>query len=372
MKYGGITWWRNNYGSILQAYALQEELKEFNNIDYEIICQYGKKIVSISNLYNKIHSIGLIGAINRAFWKYCVPALKKRTVNNQKFVDKYLNVSSREFSANNIKDTNKIYDGFICGSDQIWNPTFSDATDIYRLHFVDDDKPKIAYAPSIGVKKLNSEQVKKYKSDLGRFTALSCREKEGTDLINSIFGKEICTTVLDPTLLVNKRIWEKIISKRLVKDKYIFVYLLRGTKKQRKEIEKFARKRNLKIVTIPFLETDYKVWYDLKFGDYKIWDATPADFLSLIKYSEYVFTDSFHSSVFSCIYHKSFFIFPKIGKAQSARLKNLITILGLPTRFIQREKDIYNLNSIDWIKVDKKINLEKNKSYHYLKKALSI
>ena len=46
MKLAGLTWWRNNYGSILQAYALQEELNSIPGISYEIINQYGKKIAS--------------------------------------------------------------------------------------------------------------------------------------------------------------------------------------------------------------------------------------------------------------------------------------------------------------------------------------
>lgn len=40
MKLGGITWWRNNYGSILQAYALQSYLRENLGQDYIIINQY--------------------------------------------------------------------------------------------------------------------------------------------------------------------------------------------------------------------------------------------------------------------------------------------------------------------------------------------
>lgn len=47
MKLAGLTWWRNNYGSILQAYALQEELNSIPGISYEIINQYGKKLLRL-------------------------------------------------------------------------------------------------------------------------------------------------------------------------------------------------------------------------------------------------------------------------------------------------------------------------------------
>ena len=35
MKVGIITWWRNNYGSILQALALQQKLNQYNDLQYE-------------------------------------------------------------------------------------------------------------------------------------------------------------------------------------------------------------------------------------------------------------------------------------------------------------------------------------------------
>ncbi|WP_277406418.1 hypothetical protein [Lacrimispora xylanisolvens] len=49
MKIAGLTWWRNNYGSVLQAYALQRVMNEFENIDYEILNQYSGKVASVDN-----------------------------------------------------------------------------------------------------------------------------------------------------------------------------------------------------------------------------------------------------------------------------------------------------------------------------------
>ena len=53
MRLGGITWWRNNYGSILQAFALQKYLENDLNQEYVIINQYSKKMASASNLVKK-------------------------------------------------------------------------------------------------------------------------------------------------------------------------------------------------------------------------------------------------------------------------------------------------------------------------------
>lgn len=59
MRIGIITWWRNNYGSILQAFALQQKLSQYENIEYEIVCQFGKKAISLDNVLDKIKSVGI-------------------------------------------------------------------------------------------------------------------------------------------------------------------------------------------------------------------------------------------------------------------------------------------------------------------------
>ena len=81
MKLAGLTWWRNNYGSILQAYALQEELNSIPGISYEIINQYGKKIASFDNLIDKIKTIGIKKTIQRIFWKFGMKKLRNRSFN---------------------------------------------------------------------------------------------------------------------------------------------------------------------------------------------------------------------------------------------------------------------------------------------------
>lgn len=88
MKLAGLTWWRNNYGSILQAYALQCALNEVEGIDYEIICQFGKKIASLDNLIDKIKTIGLRKTVKRVIWKFGLPRLRVRNHKIQNFVDK--------------------------------------------------------------------------------------------------------------------------------------------------------------------------------------------------------------------------------------------------------------------------------------------
>lgn len=155
VKLAGLTWWRNNYGSILQAYGLQSKINEFDDVQYEIICQYGRKIASVDNLKDKIKTIGLKGTARRIFWKFGMRNLRKRNASIQKFVDDHVKISQCQYTEDNIAEANLEYDGFICGSDQIWNPELTPVDSMYWLGFANDTKIKIAYAPSIGVNELS-------------------------------------------------------------------------------------------------------------------------------------------------------------------------------------------------------------------------
>lgn len=376
MKIGGLTWWRYNYGSILQAYALQQELNSMDNVDYEIICQYGKKVASVSNLKEKLGRLGLKKTLKRIIWKYGLSKLRQRNNNIQKFVDQYLKVSDKEYSEETIKEANNVYDAFFCGSDQIWNPELTPLDSMYWLGFADENKIKIAYAPSIGVNSLNAEQKEQITKNLKSFKAVSCREESGTELLNTFLEKEKCQNVIDPTLLVNRSIWDNISSdKNNYGEKYVYVYMLRGTKKQRKIIEKFAKYKGLKIVTMPFLDNEKINLYDFKFGDYKLWDASPSDFISAIRNAEYVFTDSFHCMLFSSMYHKEFFTFPKIGKAQINRMTAFQKMINAESHMINDDissEEIDKISEIDWDFADKAIENKRKESKAYLSSAFDI
>ncbi len=375
VKIAGLTWWRNNYGSVLQAYALQRVMNEFENIDYEILNQYSGKVASVDNFFHKIKSFGIRKTIHRIVWKFGTKKLRDRNRVLQKFVDEELKLSHKRYKVNYIGSANGYYDGFICGSDQIWNPELTSLDSIYWLTFVKTGKLKIAYAPSIGIDQATKEQRKMIRENLNTFNAVSCREESGRNLISSIMGTEDCETVLDPTLLAERSVWDHICPPRRFTEKYIFVYLLRGTKQQRKLIELYACFINLKIVTMPFLDNEHINKYDSKFGDIKYWDASPSDFISVIRYAEAVFTDSFHCMIFSCLYHRKFYLFPKIGAHQMNRLTDLQDMLHIPARMLEENatvRDLLSMEAIDWNLVDDIIREKRMKSKSYLKKALGV
>lgn len=372
MKIAGLTWWRNNYGSVLQAYALQEVLTTDYGVDYEILCQFERRAASVGNLLQNLKRHGVKKTADKLIWKFGIPQLRQRNANIQSFIDQNLKVSQRHFAAEEMEEANSLYDGFVCGSDQVWNPVLPGADERYRLRFAAEDKLKFAYAPSVGVAEMDPAKAEEYRSDLARLKGISCREQQGTDLINRIMGSDICTTVLDPTMLLDRSRWDELSCKPIVEGDYIFAYMLRGTKEQRKQIEKFARQKKLKLVTIPFLDTERIELYDFRMGDVKVWSAGVEDFVSLIRHAKYVFTDSFHCISFSCMYHRPFFAFPKIGAAQNTRLYELQKQLHIPDRVITESNPINSMpETIDWTPVDNEILNMKIVSRNYLDRILN-
>lgn len=376
MKVGIITWWRNNYGSILQALALQQKLNQYNDLQYEIICQFGKKSTSVDNVFDKIKSVGLAETCKRVFWKVAFKGLRLRNKKMQQFVDENLKVSNQQYNEHDIADSNKYYDTYICGSDQIWNPDLVPTDSMYWLPFVEKGKNKIAYAPSFGASTVTEKQKEQIKANLSTFKAVSCRENSGARTINQIIGEKKCEAVLDPTMLIERDYWDTISEDKIYDEKYIFAYMLRGTAAQRKYIEKIARERNLKIVSIPFLDYEKIDPYDLKFGDYKLWDANPAEFISAIRHAEYVFCDSFHCIVFSILYHRPFFVLPKVGadgkvkKSQISRMTDLLELAEIKNRILLDNEEADLDAEIDWNNSDKRIQKARCDSERYLEQAL--
>ena len=84
----------------------------------------------------------------------------------------------------------------------------------------------------------------------------------------------------------------------------------------------------MKVVTIKDLFVEYNVRLDERFANIRIENANPSDFVSLIKNSEYVFTDSFHATAFSLIYKKQFFVFNRYKNGgMNDRIKSILNLV---------------------------------------------
>ena len=148
--------------------------------------------------------------------------------------------------------------------------------------------------------------------------------------------------VVDPTLLMSVPFWNDTAENYVSKEPYLFAYLLGESKRQRKIIEKIAKEKGLKIITLPHLGGTLKLT-DRNFGDIQLYDIDFYQFLGLIKNASLVMTDSFHAVVFSNVFCREFLVFDReVLNSKDSMRGRLDTLLGL---FGEKERQIEDFGS---------------------------
>ncbi|WP_367333046.1 polysaccharide pyruvyl transferase family protein [Limosilactobacillus sp.] len=363
-KIGVITWFRyENYGTVLQAVALQEYLKSQKVLPSlietpKIEVSRRKKKRSVGFRIKRKLSLKYILL---KYGKY----LKVRT---QRFHNAIYGKYDIQPVKDNFSDTCNKFDLLICGSDQIWNPDWFN--DYYFANFPRIVVPKISYAPSFGVGKLPATLLGSYYNALKQFKRLSVREKSSQKEIQETLGIN-CSMVVDPVLLVSNNKWLSLIKQETVKDEgYAFCYLLGENNNHWKAVQLYAKNHNLKLKIIPMQPNSF-----LKRGK-KIYDAGPSDFLKSIANASIIFTDSFHASVFSIIFHKPFYVFERTPKgkkgSQNSRIYNLLKVTGLEQRLISYgSRKVGERGNVNYYHVFDKLDPIIKSSKEYLNNAIS-
>ena len=378
-KIGLVSVHNPNYGSMLQTYALHTYLDEIG-ADNEIIL-YTKKndLRQIRRLMN-IQLVLMKGRVlyRDMFCRFFHPDIAKQlSLRMSKFEDfknKHFKFSRNHIGWKELLTANQDYDTFIIGSDQVWNP-INIGTDFFNLLFTEDGKYRISYASSFGVSSIPNSQIKKTRHYLERIQCLSTREKTGVEIIKNVTGRD-AELVCDPTLLVNKDLWDRMKGeKRFINEKYIFCYFLGNNPGHRDFANRFKAKTGYKLVALQHL--DELILSDINFADIKPFDVGPAEFVNLISNAEFVLTDSFHGTIFSLLYHKRFFTFSRFESSSkgstNSRVVSLLEMMGVKERHIKVTQTIDDClkAEIDFDSIDKKIDVFRQKSQEYLHKALA-
>lgn len=326
----------DNYGAVLQAYALQTYLAEQGN-EVQIIdfVPFGVEKA------NKPLFVQEKSAIKRIIKKALILPnyfkLSRRNKKFEKFRNKYLNLSTKYRSAAEIKAAALDYNICITGSDQVFNPLIHNS-DIYYLDFC-NKASKVAYAPSFGIKDF-SLVGEKTKTLINKFAHLSCRESDGAEFLSRTTGKEV-PTVSDPVFLLSPEEWNKITTKPR-DGEYIFVYDLNGGSKLIEIANKIKKETNLPIVCITarkYSNTKYNV-------DELHIDAGPQEFVSYINHASYVVTDSFHGTAFSILFQRKFISYVALKHAAS-RIQSLLGKLGIEDRIYYNTKE-FDLKKVEF------------------------
>jgi len=354
----------NNYGGVLQAYALCKVLNDMG-FDSEQISYYKSEEELRSHLMKEklkwsvfINPIRIRRMLIAYFLqKKVFHQQERRRKSFSEFRDKIPH-SEMVYDDSNLSLTNEIYDGFVVGSDQVWNPNYWHPG--YTLNFVESTKTKISYAASLGVDKLTKAQEAFFKKNIFGYKAISVREENAISLLENVLDTKT-ELVVDPVLLLDRDFWKSVASERTIPERYIFTYFLGDSARNREIVNSYAKNKNMKIVSLPHVGGFYRCC-DEDFGDYRLSDVAPQDFLALIMNAELVFTDSFHAVAFSTIFHKQFFAFLRNeSNEMNARLFQITKLIHAEERFCIDEEEYeleYLISREDVCYVDNDHDLE--------------
>lgn len=324
MKVGIITVHRAyNYGSVLQCYALQKVLQEMGHdvwvIDYRQ--RWTEAVYKPFSLYyvwfflkkKNLHAIV-------AYWRERKERAERLIVSKAVF-EPFLGHFRLTAPCHNLLPQD--FDVYIVGSDQLWSHSCVGGEDnVYLGYFRRPKKSRlVGYALSAGVNSLYVLGKKRLANILENFDKISLRESSNAETVKALTGKclPIC---VDPTLLTDVSMWQSMINSSWRQKKYIAVYQVRHAAGQQElllaKAQRFANELHCEVV-------------DLSSADYSV-----EDFISAIKYAQYVFTTSFHATVFSILMETPCYVV-KLNDGLDVRYVDLLTNLGLGEELVDAD-----------------------------------
>lgn len=363
--------WADDYGAMLQAYALKSYLEKISKEKVEIIPYAPIKLTGRYWLYpvvgtekdDKIkYSFGHFDFRRNVFYLY---EFLKRRKNMRNFRRHYL---TRKLAIRKMERLSlKKYSCVFVGSDQVWNPEITVGLDDA---YIGNIKEKgncrlIAYGASFGRETLpENYRLQFMESVSDNFSAVSLREKNAIPFLKSFFQGNV-TDVLDPTLLLGWEEWKKI-GKLPREQGYILFIYTEYNAQMLQYLHDLSIELQKKIIQLSM------PW----FGQKKDWihleiKGGPAEYIGFFQNAEYVVTNSFHGMVFSVLMEKQFLVFSHSNK--NVRLENLLDKLNLKPRLIEYGKlpDVEKiLEEIDWKYVKELLEKERVNSIQFMKNQL--
>lgn len=380
MKIGILTFWQSqdNYGQILQCWALQKYLREKGHDAFLIRYTHetpksllGEQIKKIIKVYPVLIKIGKI-------LKNAEAHDENTSIPNRhfdEFKERYITKSPSIYK--NIVDLQRNppqADCYIVGSDQVWAHLLNNKNnEVYYLNFGDDKIRRISYAASFSMEQYPFELYKKLRKNLLRLDAVSVRERSGISICSNVGIN--AKLVLDPTLLLTSRCYMQFVNQDKTGAKYVFLYLI--NLRTAEELNWEGLKPLLQAKFEKIYCTTAKGYRSVTFhlDGCKYLYPSIEEWLSLIFKSSFVITSSFHGVAFSILFNKPFIFIPLSGEYSKSnnRVVDLLNQIQLSQRILFNEADYERLfvEKIDWNTVNAKLQSLRTESQAFLNTSIS-
>lgn len=363
-------YWADDYGAMLQAYALktylerQEETVEI--IPYAPLKLRGRYHLIPINATYKGGKWKCYRDLRSFCWKMCFfKQYLRRRESMRYFRKQYLTEKKT------IEEARKLwlqsYDFVLVGSDQVWNSEITFGLDDAYIGDIEKGNQckLVAYGASFGKDMPPKNEWQKFKKSLSEnFLSVSLREKGAADFVGQLLNRQV-TNVLDPVLLLEKDTWE-VVERKPQEKEYILFY---ATEPQEYML-RFTTKLS-KVSCRPVIQLSYPYKRKQRNEVQLHMDAGPEEFIGYFHHASCVITNSFHGLVFSVLFEKQFLVFQH--SSYHARIKNLLEKLSLEHRLMKPGEKM-NLScmeeKIDWLAVRKCLQVERECSERFIKEGM--
>ena len=372
MKYFGIVSYNiycnfTNYGSALQSWALYTAIKRLGMGRYEpVLVDYCPDILLDSDPLNPFKKMWDKDEESRRMCELSMPAIRENYYKFDRFYHDRFQRTKKKYTAANFNEIirDEQIDGFVCGSDTIFC--------ILEFHGFDDgyfanydcmkNGRSVSYAASFGDAVFDDATYPILYDRLQNFKALGLREDTLIDYVRDHVTVPV-KQVLDPTLLLTADDYDSIADRPLIEGPYILLYTRRYDPKMEEYAEMLAQETKCRIVEISLIAENAKK------GHIMYYQAGVEEFLSLVKYSKAVVTNSYHGLIFGVQYCKPIHIFTR--EQADKKISNVLEMCDLENRIIQDPK-ILNSDMINYERVHKRIDAKRNMSLDFLDSELKI
>ncbi|MBW4459936.1 MAG: polysaccharide pyruvyl transferase family protein [Nodosilinea sp. WJT8-NPBG4] len=356
MKIGILTFHHvDNYGAVLQAYALQKFLRDAGH-NVETI---DRRPVGAIKYYTKgLSPLSKSLKVNSDFLPKITRAWKVR-----QFMLKNLRLSKGPiYRKDSLKKLRNHYDAVIVGSDQVWClESFRGFDPSFFLDFVDNSKLKLSYAASFGSTTSLGAYRGRVETLVQAFGDILVRDANSKNIVSKELGCD-SKVVLDPTFLVN---YGEVVKPTKIAEDFLLIYNQASlTKEQEGFVQKICENKNLKIVSVRNPNS---------IADENFLTADPSEWLGLFEAASYVVTNTYHGTIFALINQKPFTVLHSSNKTN--KTADLLRGMGLENRILLEPNNPERLNehlsAIDYVEVQKTIASKVRYSKTALLTALS-
>lgn len=369
-------YWADDYGAMLQSYALKTCLNQYEKT--VLIPYYPRALRSryralrddkSKSLPRRLRGIAR-QLVSRSFYS----RLRTRR-EMRRFREKYLVEKRRSLATpGDICRFGKEIDTYVAGSDQIWNPEITEG--FQEGYFCAFPKKggteirRVAYAASIGSERLDEKYEKAFSRLLSNFDAVSLREPCSGAFVGRLCDKEI-QTVLDPVFLLDRGQWEAFLkdfpgekcSER--KGKYIALYYTEYNPSMAGYLDRLEERTGLGTLVLKPQREMY-AWSGR--AEYMVC-RDPLEFLHYLFHAEYVVTNSFHGTAMSILFHKKFAVFSH--QTRGARIRDVLKAAHLEDRLVREERDADRMEErIDWDEAERALEIHKRESQKFIRENI--